>query len=240
MEIEYYEKRGDTENVIAHLREQYRLSAKQQEEQNRIYQYSIDMINIMEEQRKEFEKVKLENEILNSQVQTDPLTGIPNRLMLDQIIPELFDQSQKEEKRFAVSLMDIDKFKEYNDTYGHLAGDICLQKVAKTIKEVSNKPGVHCARYGGDEFIMLYDNKNDKEIMEIAEELNKKIRELDIEHKSMGENGKVSISQGICNCVPKPEHKQEDYLNEADNALYAVKKYLNMPKKGESVRLVHL
>ena len=239
LEIAYYEKIGDKEQVTAHLHEQYILSEQQQQEQNRIYQYSIDLINIMEEQRKEQEKMRQENERLQSQVQTDPLTGIPNRLMLDQSIPKLFEEAQNSGGNFAVSLMDIDKFKEYNDTYGHLAGDICLQKVAKAIETVSNKPGVHCARYGGDEFIMLYENKSNKEIMAIAEELRDTVYALDILHESM-ESGRVSISQGICNGAPTPENIQEEYLNEADNALYAVKKYLDIPGRNEFIRLVNL
>ena len=240
MEIAYYEKTGDDEEVLRCLRELYDLSEQQEMEQNRIYQYSIDLINMMDEQRKEQEKVMKENVLLHSQVQTDPLTGIPNRLMLDELLPELFEKAQKEEISFGVSLMDIDRFKEYNDTYGHLAGDICLQKVAKAIEKVSNKPGVSCARYGGDEFIMLYDNKSDEEIMRIAEELNKEIFDLNIEHVVMGDSGRVSMSQGICNSIPKKDNVQEDFMNEADNALYAIKKRLGLPIKSDSVRLVHI
>ena len=240
IEIAYYEKNGDAAKLNEHLLEQYRLSEQQQMEQNRIYQYSIDLIDIMEEQRREQEKVRLENEHLHSQVQTDPLTGIPNRLMLDELIPTLFEQAQNDETLFGVALMDIDKFKEYNDTYGHLAGDICLQKVAKAIERVSGKPGVYCARYGGDEFIMLYSCKSDEEIMSIADELNKEIFALDIEHSAMGEGGRISISQGICNSTPQKENVQEDFMNEADNALYAIKKRLGLRITGDSVRLVHL
>ena len=240
IEIAYYEKLGDEEKVIECLRVQYHLSEQQQMEQNKVYQYSIDLIDIMDEQRKEQEKVRRENEKLHSQVQTDPLTDIPNRLMMDTLLPKLFKQAIEDGKTFGVSLMDIDKFKEYNDTYGHLAGDICLQKVAKTIEKVSDKPGVYCARYGGDEFIMLYEDKSDEEVMSIAEELNREIHRLDIAHSAMGENGRVSVSQGICNSAPKEWDIQEEYLNEADNALYAIKKHLELPGRNESIRLVHL
>ena len=239
IEIAYYEKLGDRKQVNAHLREQYLLSEQQQNEQNRIYQYSIDLINIMDEQRKEQEKMRLENAYLQSQVQTDPLTGIPNRLKLDLDLPAVFERTRKDRLCFGVSLMDIDKFKSYNDTYGHLAGDICLQKIAKAIQEVSDRNGVHCARYGGDEFVMIYENKTDEEIMNIAGELADRIRDLDIDHSMMG-NGRVSISQGICNCVPEDKHDRDDFLSEADNALYAVKKNLDLPGRDNSVRLVSL
>ena len=184
--------------------------------------------------------MRLENEHLHSQVQTDPLTGIPNRLMLDSSLPRLFEEAREAGESFGVCMMDINKFKEYNDTYGHLAGDICLQKVARTIQKVSDKPGVSCARYGGDEFIMLYVNKSDGEIREIAEELNRAIRRLGIAHSAMAGEGLVSLSQGICNGVPQDYHKQEDYINESDTALYAVKKNHDAPGRSESIRLLHL
>ena len=136
--------------------------------------------------------------------------------------------------------MDVNKFKEYNDTYGHLAGDICLQKVAQAIQKISEKPGVYCARYGGDEFIMLYVDKRDAEIREIAEELAREIRSLKISHAAMGGEGLISISQGICNSVPKPYHRQEDFINEADTALYAVKKNQDAPGRRDFIRLAHV
>ena len=240
IELAYYEKIGATDMVTQCLRDQYHLSEQQQMEQNLIYQYSIDLINIMNEQRKEQEKMKQENEELHSRVQTDPLTGIPNRLMLDSTVPPMFEEAQIEGRYYGVSLMDINKFKGYNDTYGHLAGDICLQKIAKAIAKISERPGIFCVRFGGDEFIMLYDNKTDQEIMEIAEELNKEIYDLNIAHSAMGEEGRVSLAQGICNSIPGPDNTPADYLNEADNALYAVKKTLDSPGKTKFIRLAHI
>ena len=240
LEIAYFEKMGDVEQVNLHLREQYDLAEQQQAEQNRIYQYSIDLINIMNEQRKEQERIRLENEQLQSQVQKDPLTGLANRFKLDQTIPSMLEDAKRNGTSLAVSMMDVDKFKDYNDNYGHLAGDLCLQKVANAIQEISDKHGLFCARFGGDEFVMLYENKSDEEIMSIAHELGKRVIEEDIAFGDMGEAGRISISQGICNSIPSDGQDQNDFLNEADNALYAVKKNIAMPGERESVRLVHL
>lgn len=240
IEIAYYDKMGDVEKVNECLRNQYRLSVQQEMEQNKIYQHSIDLIQMMEAQRKEQEKMRQENEALQSQVQTDPLTHMPNRLMLDSLLPQLFETAQQEGKSFGVCLMDINKFKEYNDTYGHLAGDICLQKVAQAIQKTSEKPGVYCARYGGDEFIMLYMDKRDAEIRGIAEELAGEIRSQMIPHSAMGGDGLVSISQGICNGIPQSYHRQEDFINEADTALYAVKKNQDAPGRRDFIRLAHV
>ena len=240
LEIAYFEKKGDVEMVNHHLREQYYLAEQQQDEQNRIYHYSIDLINIMNAQRKEQERIRQENKMLQSQVEKDPLTGLANRLKLDQLITSMFENAKKYKTPFAVSIMDIDMFKDYNDTYGHLAGDICLQTVANVIQDVSDKHGVFCARYGGDEFVMLYENKSDEEVKSIAHELGKRVLEEEIAFGDTGEIGSVSISQGICNSIPVEGQSQNDFLNEADNALYAVKKSMDKPGERESVRLVHL
>ena len=240
IEIALYEKKGDIDKVNHHLREQYHLAKQQQDEQSKIYQYSIDLINVMDEQRKEQERILLENERLQAQAQKDPLTGLANRLKFDQSMLSMFENARKNGTPFAVSLMDVDKFKTYNDTYGHLAGDVCLQKVASVIQEVSDKHGLFCARYGGDEFVMLYENKSDEEIMDIAHELGEKVLEQNKTLRRLGERGSISISQGICNSVPSDGQEQNDFINEADNALYAVKKNINKPGDRESVRLVHL
>ena len=240
LEIALFEKMGDVEKVNLHLREQYHLAEQQQDEQNRIYQYSIDLINIMNAQRREQERIRLENKMLQSQVEKDPLTGLANRLKLDQDISLSFENAKENKTLFAVSIMDIDMFKDYNDTYGHLAGDICLQTVANVIQDVSDKYHLFCARYGGDEFVMLYENKSDEEIISIAHELSRRVLEQDIELKAKGENVRVSISQGICNSIPVEGQSQNDFLNEADNALYAVKKSMDKLGERESVRLAHL
>ena len=240
LEIAYFEKMGDDEQVSLHLREQYHLDQQQHDEQNRIYQYSIDLINIMNEQRKEQERIRIENERLQSQVEKDPLTGLANRFKIDQLISSMFENAKDNKTLFAVSIMDIDMFKDYNDTYGHLAGDLCLQTVANVIQDVSDKHGVFCARYGGDEFVMLYENINDEEIKDIAHELSNRVLEQSIDLKSMGVDRCVSISQGICNSIPSADQDHNDFLNEADNALYAVKKSIGKPGERESVKLVHL
>lgn len=240
LEIALFEKMGDVNQVNLHLREQHYLVKQQQDEQNRIYQYSIDLLNIMNEQRKEHERLRIENEKLQAQAQKDSLTGMANRFKLDQVMPPMFEKAKKDKTPFAVSLMDVDKFKDYNDSYGHLAGDYCLQKVANAIQEVSDTHGLVCARYGGDEFVMLYENKSDQEIMRIAHELSEKVIEQSKTLMRTGENGCISISQGICNCVPLEGQDYNDFLNEADNALYAIKKNMYLPGERESVRLVHL
>ena len=240
LEIEFCNKLGDDEQAITHLREQYHLAEKQKEEQNQIYQNSIDLIILMNEQRAEQKRMRLENERLQLQVEKDPLTGLANRFKFDQVVPAMFASAKNNGTPFAVSIMDVDMFKDYNDTYGHLAGDFCLQTVANAIQEVSDKYNLFCARYGGDEFVMLYENKSDQEVIDIAHELGSVVLEQNKQLRRLGERGRVSISQGICNSIPQEGQEQSDFLNEADNALYAVKKSMDTPGERESVKLVHL
>ena len=240
LEITYSEKIGDKDALIYHLHEQHKLAEEQIKEQNRIYQYSIDLINIMDDLRKEREQMREENASLQEQAQTDVLTGIPNRLALDGNIDAALRRAKDGGYPFGIAMLDVDHFKEYNDTYGHQAGDDCLQKVAKELQTLSSQYGVFCARYGGDEFVILFENMDDAKVLQFAQNLEKGIRALNIRHSGAGKQGRISVSQGICNCVPGKKNLATEYLAEADTALYAIKKNLDHRHAGESARLVHL
>lgn len=240
IELAYYEKIGDDEQINRYLRKQHELSAEQEKEQNRIYQYSIDLISTMDEMRKEHERMRAENRNLQKQAQTDALTGIPNRLMLNRIMEEAFERAYAQKTTLCLEILDIDSFKEYNDTYGHHAGDQCLKRVATEIAKAAEKAGIRCARYGGDEFVLVYENKTDKEVLQIARRLEKRVKSLKIPHKKSQSGEAVSISQGLCNSVPGKKNKLYDFLTEADNALYAVKKKQSRSAEREAIRLCHL
>lgn len=240
IELAYYEKIGDEQQVIQHLRNMYELSKEQEQEKHRIYQYSIDLISTMDEMRKENVRMKTENRDLQRQAQTDALTGIPNRLMLNRLMEEAFERAYARKTLFCLEILDIDCFKEYNDTYGHHAGDKCLKRVAQEISKIAKKEGIHCARYGGDEFVLIYENRTDKEALKIAKQLERRIFALNIPHTGAHHSGRVVISQGLCNSVPGKKNKLYDFLTEADNALYAVKKNQSKSRGRDEIRLCHL
>ena len=240
IELRYYETIGDEEQITRHLRRERELAAEQEKEKNRIYLYSIDLIATMDDMRKEQQRMRRENRNLQRQAQTDALTGIPNRLMLNRMMEEAFERAYAEKTPFCLEILDIDRFKEYNDTYGHQAGDRCLRKVAGEIAKISKKEGVRCARYGGDEFVLILENKTDAEAMRIARTLEKRIKALNIPHVKSQNDGRVMISQGLCNSVPGRKNKLYDFLTEADNALYAVKKNQHKRTDKEAIRLCHL
>ena len=142
---------------------------------------------------------------------TDDLTGIPNRYSFDQSLSRAFERAFHSKNTLGVEIIDVDGFKEYNDNFGHQAGDECLEIIGEILKEFSEKEDIFCARYGGDEFVIIYEGKSDDEIKEIASQIGEAIRYP------------VTISQGVCNDIPVAKAKPWDFLSEADEALYSVK-----------------
>lgn len=168
-------------------------------------------------------RVERENEMLQKKSETDALTGMFNRFKLNNYWEEAFENAYRNKKNIAIEILDIDFFKEYNDNYGHQAGDICLTTIAKCIKEVAADNNLFCARYGGDEFIIIYEDFSEKEVDKMAHELKQKVFESHLYHEYSRISDRVTISQGICFDVPKGPVKSLDFMHSADKMLYEVK-----------------
>ena len=237
LEADYYERIHDEKKVLYYLKELHRLTKAQETEQNRIHLFSLELIDMMEKLRTEQEKVRKENELLQQQAMTDVLTGIPNRLAMNKILESAFERAYAERHPLGIEILDIDHFKEYNDTYGHQKGDACLQRVAREIRQIASHPQIHCARYGGDEFVLIYENLRDEEVLGHARRLEKRIAALKIPHEASVMLPHVSISQGICNAVPTRKNKLWDFLTEADEALYSVKEQIRRGHPADTVCL---
>ncbi len=108
---------------------------------------------------KELEKLTIElqnaNKKLNKLASIDGLTGLSNRRYFDKALEKEAARMAREDKKLGILMIDIDNFKNYNDLYGHQAGDDCLKKVASTISETVFRPGDLAARYGGEEFVVI-------------------------------------------------------------------------------------
>lgn len=168
--------------------------------------------------------VEIENRMLQQKSETDALTGLANRFRLNEYSEESFQRALDKQHYFAVEILDIDFFKQYNDNYGHQQGDICIRRIAAAIKSMERHGDVFCARYGGDEFILIYEGYSKDQVYALAEELKQNIMELDIKHEFSQVASAVTISQGICCDIPKEENKVWDYLHTADIMLYKGKK----------------
>jgi diguanylate cyclase (GGDEF)-like protein len=153
----------------------------------------------------------------------DGLTGLANRRTFD----ETFDRECRRARRdgcdLAVIMIDVDRFKTYNDHYGHPAGDACLRRVADAIGSAIRGPSDFAARYGGEEFVVLLPGTHEAGAAEIAERIRLAVRELKLTHAS-GAGGIVTISAGVSASPKCPRRdERECLLRDADQALYKAK-----------------
>ncbi len=153
----------------------------------------------------------------------DGLTKIPNRRKFDEFLIKEWKRNFREKHELSVIICDIDFFKFYNDTYGHQKGDDCLIKVARAIKNSVFRPGDLAARYGGEEFSVVLPNTDASGAFKVAQNLNKAVSNLKIEHKSSSIANYVTLSVGASSTVPSGNKTPEELLKTADQALYEAK-----------------
>jgi len=157
----------------------------------------------------------------------DGLTGIPNRRHFDEMLNKEWRRAKRNEHPLSVILLDIDCFKSYNDTYGHLSGDDCLKQVAQAINQVLARAGDLVARYGGEEFVTVLPSTDKPGGLFMAEKIRCSIESLKIPHVGSVSNGILTASLGVAtlatdnrDMLPNPEA----LLRMADEALYRAKK----------------
>ncbi|VXD19398.1 Response regulator receiver modulated diguanylate cyclase [Planktothrix serta PCC 8927] len=153
----------------------------------------------------------------------DGLTGVANRHYFDQFLNQEWLRNQQEKQPISLILCDVDYFKAYNDTYGHLEGDDCLKKVAKAIEQVVQRPGNLLARYGGEEFVIILTQTNLLEALQIATEIQASIQALNIPHAQSQVSDLLTISLGISSLIPTKENSIQVLIKGADEALYEAK-----------------
>jgi diguanylate cyclase (GGDEF)-like protein len=151
----------------------------------------------------------------------DGLTGLYLRNYLSERMEEELKRAQKTNQPISFLMIDIDHFKIYNDKFGHIAGDIVLKNIAKTLKESFEPKDNIASRVGGEEFGLLLIGKDKKEAKKIAEELRKKIHseKLILRRKETS----ITVSIGVAS-FPIDASSKEDLINQADTALYKAKK----------------
>lgn len=176
---------------------------------------------------KELEKLTLElqsaNRKLNKLAALDGLTGLPNRRFFDKTLKKEAARMAREDKNLGILMVDIDNFKNYNDTYGHQAGDDCLKKVANTISETVYRPGDLAARYGGEEFVVILPDTDREGIYEVSERIRQAIENLNIEHSDSSVADHVTVSVGAAVSEVEENDDGERIVKLADDALYQAK-----------------
>ncbi|MCI5140202.1 MAG: sensor domain-containing diguanylate cyclase [Candidatus Electrothrix sp. ATG1] len=165
--------------------------------------------------------VSIENARLFKQSVMDALTGIYNRAYFDNFLLHSTQEARRNNGRLSLMLIDVDKFKTFNDAYGHQIGDIVLKSVAQEIKKSVRNPDV-AARYGGDEFAVILPDTGREEAGLIGEKINKAVYEHKVIHET--EKGKknltVTVSVGVAELTG---NDRTELVENADKALYRVK-----------------
>lgn len=230
----YYYKCLHNESAYLHAcAEYYQMSEQQEAEYKTVAKRSIELRMDLERVREKQTLIQEENKLLLEKSERDPLTELPNRDKLNNYTEIAFERAFQNKTNLAIEIFDIDCFKQFNDTYGHQAGDKCLKKIAQLLHTLM-EAGIFCARYGGDEFIIIYENMADEEILSIARKLQQDVIALNLKNKNSTVGPLVTISQGIRNSIPQDGNKVWDYFYVADMAMYQVKR-----DKKNDISLVH-
>lgn len=168
-------------------------------------------------------ELKILSHKLEQMSSIDSLTGLYNRRYFNEVYQREWQSAHRSQVSLAALMVDIDNFKQYNDTYGHLQGDKCLQAVAKAIHKAVKRPRDMVARYGGEEFVIILTETDANGALYIAEQAHTNVIELEIEHSSSSSIQFVSISIGVAAIIPYNNNHPEELLNMADEALYRSK-----------------
>ncbi|MCL2843907.1 MAG: diguanylate cyclase [Chitinivibrionia bacterium] len=154
---------------------------------------------------------------------TDELTGIFNRRGFDSRLSLEWNRAKRDKTSLSILILDIDNFKKYNDTYGHLQGDAALITVAKILSQTLKRAIDFSARWGGEEFAVLLPDTDADGALNVAEKIRKKIEEVQILCKN-GDITNITVSIGI-NIYTSPENMSiQEFIDGADKALYSVKR----------------
>ncbi|MBI9108581.1 MAG: diguanylate cyclase [Spirochaetales bacterium] len=177
-------------------------------------------ISELEELQQELEEKNDQLRILSDQ---DGLTGLFNRRFFDNILEEEWSRGLRTGHPISLIMGDVDFFKQYNDTYGHLAGDECLIRIAGIFTEVIQRRVDKVARFGGEEFIAILPETDSEGVTRIASNLLSAVRNAGIEQTSSINGRMLTISLGVCTAIPDADHSFVDFLNSVDGALYEAK-----------------
>lgn len=153
----------------------------------------------------------------------DSLTGIPNRRSIDDALQREWLKAARNAEPLAVMMIDIDHFKNYNDYYGHQAGDVCLKQVAQAIRASLRRPTDYVGRYGGEEFLVLLTHSDWEKAKNMAEKIFESVRLLNLPHLASPTSEIVTISAGVNVMIPRPNLSVSVLIHQADEALYQAK-----------------
>ena len=167
------------------------------------------------------------NDELKKLSSLDGLTGVFNRRYFNERLREEWDKHALKNEPLSLIMLDIDYFKAYNDTYGHLGGDMGLKTVAATIRDSLDGPGRFVARYGGEEFGIVLPGTSREDAAALAESLRVRVERREIAHARSQVSRFLTISLGVATVVPAFGNDAESLVSAADKGLYEAKRTRN-------------
>ncbi|MDR3411154.1 MAG: diguanylate cyclase [Formivibrio sp.] len=184
-----------------------------------LHERNRELESLVVDRTRELENANKKLEVLSY---TDALTGIANRRSFDRTLKQEWQRGQRTGTPLALIMIDVDLFKHFNDQYGHLAGDNCLQTLAQILAQSGRRAGELVARYGGEEFVLLLPNTSGHAALETARHIQHEIWTLALPHEDTP-LGIVTVSLGVSSLVPPRQHLPEYLVRQADSALYRAK-----------------
>ena len=179
-------------------------------------------IHLAEQVKKRTKELELAQKELINMVNKDPMTGLYNRRYFNEVANSLLKITKREGKNLSVLMLDIDKFKNVNDTYGHLVGDMVLKHLALTMMRLTRESDI-IVRFGGEEFIVLLPNTDEKGAVAIAKKIRENIAMTELqleENKSIN----VTVSIGVASCYCDVDTDIDQIVHRVDVAMYDAKK----------------
>ena len=170
------------------------------------------------------EQLERERNIAHQNSITDSLTGLANRRYFDDMLAKELYRLKRNKSKLSLIMLDVDYFKKFNDSKGHLAGDDCLRQIGNVLKSLVGRTTDIVARYGGEEFVVILPDTEAKGAVQLAEQMRKAVVDLAMPHPESDISGYVTVSIGVtsvyADCVTSPEQ----VITLVDEALYQAKK----------------
>jgi len=183
----------------------------------------LSLYSNQEELRIYQDRLRHVNRILKRMASADGLTGIPNRLYFEEHLAEEFLRRRRSPASFALIMLDVDHFKNFNDSYGHLMGDECLAQVARVLDTSLKRPADFAARVGGEEFVVVLPDTDLVGAESVVQEIVKNYNRLPPMEGLPPGGKRPTLSMGVAILDPEESLLSVDLLDRADKALYASK-----------------
>jgi two-component system chemotaxis family response regulator WspR len=175
----------------------------------------------LRESQKQLMEANLELQRLNN---VDGLTGLSNRRYFDEFMAAEWKRSSRSGTALALLMIDVDNFKQYNDTYGHLAGDEVLKTVADAVRKASERSTDIAARFGGEEFVIILPSTDLAGALHLGEKVRRDIEGLALPHRGSTTGGYITVSIGAASALPQRDDGHMRVIDDADQALYDAKR----------------